>query len=211
MKDTVSLDGINRCIDSNEKWKCHDDVGGCGSELSFSESVVGSCCEKAAIRLPPTEKFEFVLIVNRIYERARKDEDIAEEKVKDAKKEVANAKKVLKFAEDKENEACKELEKKKIWRKKVQKRSVLLTKHAMKEENSDLESSDELVEVDGEKENKKLKCKVCFELFDDEHREAVLTTCGHKACFKCLSSLPQKTCPTCRADFTEDKILKIFD
>ena len=73
-----------------------------------------------------------------IYERARKDEGIAEVKAEDAKKKVAMAKKALQEAKAEEDQACRELEKKIIWRKKVQKRSVLLTKNAMKEDNSDL-------------------------------------------------------------------------
>ncbi|CAG5099710.1 Oidioi.mRNA.OKI2018_I69.XSR.g16647.t1.cds [Oikopleura dioica] len=186
-------------------------VGGCGSDqLSVRERFVGSCCDKAAYSLPAENKYEIVCIVNRIYEEARKYEGVAEEKVEDAKKKVATAKKALEDAETEENKAREELEKNRNWRKRVQKRSLILTENAMKEENSDLDSSDESDETNGEEENEKPKCKVCFELFGNDHPEAVLITCGHKGCFGCLSSLPQKTCPFCRADFTEDKILKVI-
>ena len=60
-------------------------------------------------------------------------------------------------------------------------------------------------------EGNKPKCRICFELFGENHPKAVLTSCGHTACLNCLSSLPQKTCPSCRKKFTKRNILQVFE
>ena len=69
-------------------------------------------------------KYPYVPIINKIYEKARGEEDAAEIRVEKAKVEL--------------QVATEELEKKMKWRKKVQKRSLLVTTAAMKEDNSDL-------------------------------------------------------------------------
>ncbi|CAG5077908.1 Oidioi.mRNA.OKI2018_I69.PAR.g8841.t1.cds [Oikopleura dioica] len=103
--------------------------------------------------------------------------------------------------------AQKDLEDKKKYRRKVQKRALLLANYVMKEDNNDLEN-DQQSEVKSEAEDR--KCKVCFEKYDDDHPEAAIFPCGHKSCYNCLTSLTQKICPICRAEFTGDKILKLY-
>ena len=78
---------------------------------------------------------------------------------------------------------------------------------------SDTSSDDEPPEKKAKNDdaNEKSPCKVCFFHFDDERPEAALTSCGHKACVPCLDALQPKTCPICRAEFTEEQILKLFD
>ena len=77
-------------------------------------------------------------------------------------------------------------------------------------EQMNMEDSDR-VETDEEYEEllDKVSCKVCMEKFDDEHPEATIIPCAHKFCFKCLSSLPQKNCPNCRARFTMKNVYKL--
>ena len=61
------------------------------------------------------------------------------------------------------------------------------------------------------KVNKKLQCNVCSSPFDNAHPEAILASCGHRACANCLMKLEQKECPVCGANFTEDKIIKVLN
>jgi hypothetical protein len=54
-------------------------------------------------------------------------------------------------------------------------------------------------------------CKVCFERFDQGQRQkAAIFPCGHLFCVRCLTSLHPKSCPTCRAPFTANEILKLY-
>ena len=90
--------------------------------------------------------------MQKIYRQSKADEkifrekwEIADDDVYLAKGTVEDIEVKLYFAKQKvsmkEDDAARARRKhltKKNWRKKVQKRSVLLTKHAMKEENSDL-------------------------------------------------------------------------
>ncbi|CAG5108325.1 Oidioi.mRNA.OKI2018_I69.chr1.g3742.t1.cds [Oikopleura dioica] len=192
-------------VKTDAKFKC---PAGCGANnLSYEELQIGSCCTKAANKTYSTFRYESVAIVNGIYEEAREEEEAAEKNAATSNEEVELAKKALAKAEEKAKNAEDELGKKKAWRKKVQKRSVVLTKHAMKEDNSDLVNSED----DNNESKEKPKCKVCFENYSEDRPEAAIFPCGHKACFICLSSLPQKTCPTCRAAFTADKILKLYE
>ena len=78
------------------------------------------------------------MVVQHIYDDARTDEDSAETVLENAVKNVAEAKLVLKKAEETEANAVKSLDEKKEWRKTVQKRALFLAKEAMKEDNSDL-------------------------------------------------------------------------
>ena len=172
----------------------------------------------------------------KLMEEAKKKVEEGKKLVEEAKKMMEKAKKADEDAKTEAAKSNKELEKIKTFRKKVQKRSLFLTKDAMKEDNNDDGRiyqnfisaivlittirllSKEILELaepkrprtDREEENKP-NCKVCFEVFDDNHPEAVLTTCGHKACYNCLFSLPRNSCPTCRKGFRKRNILKIYD
>ncbi|CAG5088373.1 Oidioi.mRNA.OKI2018_I69.PAR.g11820.t1.cds [Oikopleura dioica] len=223
---------------TDAKFKCYAGRSkGCGADqLNYREFYVGTCCENAALRADDY-RYETLKIVNEIFEETRDEEGIVEKRVEDAEKQVESSRKVMEvdqklveevlkkaqessqaFEEAKvDAEKCKEeLAKIRKWRKKVQKRSLVLSKAAMKEDNSDAESSGESDEPEtkkskgGEENNEDDNCKICCEVFSEAHPLAALTACGHIACFNCLSNLPQKTCPTCRKKFTKRNILKLF-
>ncbi|CBY18623.1 unnamed protein product [Oikopleura dioica] len=203
------------CLSKNESLRCNT------KELTYDEYYVGSCCKNAGLWTYKTGKLFRQMTVQHIYEDARKDEDSAETAVENADAKVVEAKKVLENCEKTACEAAHVLDEKKKWRKTVQKRALFLANEAMKEDNSDLEDSDYEPE-DGESEAaeeadeehefllEKMSCKVCMEKFDDEHPEATIIPCGHKSCFHCLSSLPNKACPTCRAEFTMENVYKLY-
>ncbi|CBY17762.1 unnamed protein product [Oikopleura dioica] len=97
------------------------------------------------------------------------------------------------------------LVRKKKWRKTVQNRALFLATDAMKEDNSDSEN-------ESEPENDENSCKICFEKYESEgdRQKAAIVACGHQFCCGCLSSLPRKSCPTCRTAFNKKRILKLF-
>jgi len=194
-------------------------------ELTYDEFYVGSCCENAALWTYELGKLCRQMTLQHIYEDARKAEDAAEKISENADAKVVEAKKILENLEQAAADAVKSLGERKKWRKTVQKRALFLAKEAMKEDNSDIEEGsdyepdDEEVEdaeveeeADEEREEllEKMTCKVCMEKFDDEHPEATIIPCGHKSCFQCLSSLPNKVCPTCRADFAIENVYKLY-
>ncbi|CBY16286.1 unnamed protein product [Oikopleura dioica] len=199
---------------TDAKFKCPS-VEKCNADqLSWEEFWVGACCENASRWTENFFKSEFLTLANNIYKKSRKEENEAEIIVEKAEKEIENCKKALEAAEKKGKEAHDELNEKKKWRKTVQKRTLFLANEAMKEDNSDLETDDaeENKESRAENEDKTdgredddKSCKVCFEDYDKkECLRATVIPRGHQSCFKCLSSLPEKICPTCRAEFTKD-------
>ena len=60
------------------------------------------------------------------------------------------------------------------------------------------------------RENNRRECQICLEEFNNDERKESVLYCGHRACFKCLTSLPNKLCPICRKEFTADQIIKFF-
>ncbi|CAG5091529.1 Oidioi.mRNA.OKI2018_I69.PAR.g13104.t1.cds [Oikopleura dioica] len=215
--------------DSDATFACP--AGACGADdLTLEGFWIGSCCENAASCVDDEFKYERLSIVNKIYEEARDEEDSAEEDVEEAsealekaqndveriKEALQNAENAQQNAEEEHAAAKEKLEEKKAWRKKVQKRALVLAEDAMKEDNRDLDDEDDSEDEDCEEEEFEeekdaYKCKVCFEFFDDEHQEAAIYPCGHKACFNCLSSLQPMVCPICRAPFAPRSILKLFN
>jgi len=182
-------------------------------KLTYDEYFIGICCENAALWTYKEGKFFRQMVVQHIYDDARTDEDSAETVLENAVKNVAEAKLVLKKAEETEANAVKSLDEKKEWRKTVQKRALFLAKEAMKEDNSDLETDEEMKNSKKKKideEEDKLTCKICLEKFDDEHIEAAIIPCGHKFCYRCLDSIAPYNCPTCRAKFTMRKVYKLY-
>jgi len=188
------------------------------TELTYDEYYVGSCCENAAQWTYKTGKLFRQKTVQLIYENARKDEDTAETRLENADKKVAEARNLLEKATQNQINSDRSLGEKKKWRKTVQKRALFLANEAMKEDNSDLEADEtDEKEIENRKKRKmddeeadKLTCKVCLEKYDNEHIEATIIPCGHKSCFQCLSSLPRKNCPTCRARFTKRNLYKLY-
>ena len=76
---------------------------------------------------------------------------------------------------------------------------------------SDGEPGDENADEPDEREDDDNSCKVCFEKYDKiECLRATVIPCGHQSCFTCLSSLPAKNCPTCRAEFTDENLFKLY-
>jgi len=182
----------------------------CGAEdLSFDEFFIGRCCVKASRWRSSVKVFQN-WYTQKIYLESREQEgdaevkaETADEKVETCRKAFEDAEKALEDAEKEAKDAHDELKNKKKWRKAVQKRALLTSKRAMKEDNSDIESESE--PKDGE------SCSVCFEIYgEDDRQKAVVIPCGHQACFGCLSSPSLKTCPSCRADFTMDRVFKLF-
>jgi len=157
---------------------------------------------------------------------AENAEKAAEDAVKDLKDAIKTAVKAAENVEKATENAIKALEEslksekeakdahgelwyKKKWRKRVQKRALLTSKMAMKEDNSDIESENDENNSDEPKAGE--PCTVCFEIYGEGDRQkAVVIPCGHQACFGCLSSPSLKTCPSCRADFTMDRVFKLF-
>jgi len=138
-----------------------------------------------------------------LYAESRNEEGDAENKVEAADKKVVACRKALEDAETEAENAREELNEKKKWRRIIQKRTLFMTTIEMKKDDADLEKK--VKTEDGE------ACAVCFEIYGEGDRQkSAIVPCGHQACYGCLSSLPQKSCPTCRADFTTDKILKLF-
>ena len=76
--------------------------------------------------------------MSKIHKEARKEESKAELKVETDDKEVETCRVALENAEKKAKESNDELEKKKKWRKTVQKRFLFVAKIAAEEDNSDL-------------------------------------------------------------------------
>lgn len=154
--------------------------------------------------------------------QAENNLEVATNRAGEAKRKLEKAKKAFKEAEAERKAADVCLFGLNKVHKKVQKRLLSVTKDTVAGREflleavsiSLLDSLDEeppAKQSKNDEENEKLHCKVCFYPFDDEHHEAVLTTCGHKACFNCLTTLRKNECPSCRKKFTKGKILKIFD
>jgi len=175
----------------------------CGAEnLSFDQFTVGLCCDLAA-KWNGSHSFYKIGILNKLYEESRNEEGDAENKVVAANTNVEVCQKALEDAENEAENARKELNDKKKWRRLVQKRTLFMTSIEMEKDDADLEKK---IKADDSG-----KCVVCFEIYGEGDRQkSAIFPCGHQACFGCLTSLPQKSCPTCRADFTDDKILKLF-
>ena len=158
----------------------------------------------------------------------------ADKKMENLEKELEKTKIELEKAKKDGKDAQEEAKNKKELRRKAQKRSFFLTQDAMKEDGCDFgknfrvflwdyklleipqkkkktkDASTQEIEAKDEDEDEKESCRICFEKFGEMHPEAAIYPCGHMACYYCLSTLPQKQCPTCRAPFTQRKILKLY-
>ncbi|CBY42745.1 unnamed protein product [Oikopleura dioica] len=165
---------------TDAKFKCPE-LKCDADQLTYAEFNIGTCCEQASLWTGDNCKFERLEIVSKIHKEARIEESKAELKVETDEKKVKicqealeNAEKELENAEKNAKESNDELEKKKKWRKTVQKRFLFVAKIAAEEDNSDLanESADE-------------SCKVCFEKFgEDDRQKAAIFPCGHQAFFR---------------------------
>ncbi|KIJ49198.1 hypothetical protein M422DRAFT_66218 [Sphaerobolus stellatus SS14] len=50
-------------------------------------------------------------------------------------------------------------------------------------------------------------CDICLEAFNTADRECFCTPCGHVFCASCLPRLRQPTCPMCRKDFRDSRLV----
>ncbi|CAG5105120.1 Oidioi.mRNA.OKI2018_I69.chr1.g1851.t1.cds [Oikopleura dioica] len=216
---------IPKFVDSDAAFKCP--AKRCSAKkLSFCEFYVGSCCSTALNReVSEVEENEECLLMHKIYQKSRRDvvssydkwldadraysraelnEKNARKALEKAEKEIADAAEKFTTEKTKHDEAIK-------WQSKVQKRLFLTVKAVTEGVISDTEPAkkkSKRAEV-----NEKLQCKVCSSPFDVEHPEAILASCGHRACTNCLMKLEEKECPAvgCGARFSEDKIIKVLD
>ncbi|CBY14418.1 unnamed protein product [Oikopleura dioica] len=181
----------------------------CGARnLSFDQFIIGDCCETAS-RWVGSLTFYKISILNRLYVDSRNEEGDAETRVVTADKTVETCRQALEDAEYKAKNARDELDEKKKWRRKIQTRTLFMTSIEMKQDNADIENRDQ--NSHQQNDTNKETCTVCFDIYaEDERQKSVIIPCGHQACFGCLSSLQQKCCPTCRAEFTDDKVFKLY-
>ncbi|CAG5094809.1 Oidioi.mRNA.OKI2018_I69.XSR.g13884.t1.cds [Oikopleura dioica] len=131
----------------------------------------------------------------------------------DFKKSKENRKKAienLKKSEEKSVSADKRLEAEKEFRNEAKKRCLMVTRKF-----EDDSSDDEGPAKKKSKEplsTERNECGICCNPYDDEHHEAVLTSCGHKTCYMCITAkLPSKKCAFCKKPFTAKNILKVFN
>ncbi|CAG5091111.1 Oidioi.mRNA.OKI2018_I69.PAR.g12860.t1.cds [Oikopleura dioica] len=193
---------------SDATFKCAAKDSGCSEDqLTFEEYWIGACCNKAAQR-NCNSKDAHLANVQKIYERVRGEEENAEKAAKQAKIDLIDAEQALEEAKKAVTETEETRVRTKDYRRKVQKRHLFLSEIAMKEDNEDLA---EMTFVNEAKLSDKLKCKVCNELFNDVREETIITSCSHKLCSVCYTSLEQKNCPFCRKRFAASKVVKVFD
>lgn len=199
---------------SDAKFRCQRQ---CGAEnLSFDQFIIGTCCEEA-FRWSGTLTFYKMTLLNKIYAESRDEEGKAEDKVETADETVATCRKALEDAEICAKNARDELDEKKKWRRKIQTRAQFITSIEMKKDNPNKDNEqgvDNKVQNSDERNDTSIEgqtCTVCFEIYaEGDRQKSVIIPCGHQACFGCLSSLPEKSCPTCRAQFTNDKVFKLY-
>ncbi|CAG5091117.1 Oidioi.mRNA.OKI2018_I69.PAR.g12863.t1.cds [Oikopleura dioica] len=196
----------------NSTFKCR--AGNCAADkLSYLELVIGTCCEAALMLKPePDDADNEHEYFNDLYQRIRKEDDDCDARIGFATSSLSDAKKNLKKAKEAVAIAKKELESEKLkgktlrkLREKSAKRVLFVTQVALETVESEPKSKKPKTE------NEKPHCKVCFFPFDNDHPEAVIIPCGHKACFNCISNLPQKKCPSCHVKFTKNRVFKVFN
>jgi len=131
------------------------------------------------------EKYMEQKTVARDFEKAKDDEATAEEKLAMLKIDVENA-----------NE---EFEKARKNRQEIQEKLAEVFQACAQE-----------LRDPNKRENNRRECQICLEEFNNDERKESVLYCGHRACFKCLNSLPKKLCPICRKEFTAKQIIKFF-
>ncbi|CAG5094852.1 Oidioi.mRNA.OKI2018_I69.XSR.g13917.t1.cds [Oikopleura dioica] len=204
---------------SDATFKCLGEY--CEEEsLSYRQYIAGSCCSVAlnftVCNVSDTAFFEITKLYKesrREQESAEKESMAAEEELEDAENEVEKirkslikAKATVKFAKRKANAAEKNLKERRNWSETVRKRALVVANDAL---GYDVSSHDACEIKKEEEETEMHECRLCYNPYGDERPEAVVIPCGYKACFNCLSTLPRKVCPHCRAEFTDDKLLKL--
>ncbi|CAG5108323.1 Oidioi.mRNA.OKI2018_I69.chr1.g3741.t1.cds [Oikopleura dioica] len=199
-------------------------------KLSYHQFYVGSCCDVALNREISDEEEEECLLIQKIYQQSKRDEessvrnswdardsfDDARRKVRNIKHELCVAEQQAGFAKKKCDAAERKEKTSREWHNKVKKRLFVAAKAVQDSSSSSSDSSDsddDVIFVTKKKAKQdevieKLQCKVCFNPFDDNRPEAIIIPCAHKFCFNCISALPEKKCPNCRTDFTDNNVYK---
>ncbi|CAG5108317.1 Oidioi.mRNA.OKI2018_I69.chr1.g3738.t1.cds [Oikopleura dioica] len=205
--------------DSDATFKCRAES--CGADkLSYREVLVGSCCE-AAIRKTPSSLWEARNernLMSNMYMKIKKERyssnskfyeaqdafysavgkvRAAEEALKKAKENVKTAEKKVQLARNNQK-FLRQLE------DKSEKRVLIITKAAFRDHDEPLAKKVKL----NESGNENNECRVCLRPYNDDRPEAIIIPCAHKFCFYCISSLLQKKCPNCRAEFTDNNVYK---
>ena len=195
----------------------------CGAKnLSFDDFFLGICCETASkwtdsvnnpydkvkkIQLLFERCDKNVLNATKNVEKIRRDVNIHIERVYDAP--MVNAKAEIALRDEKislENaQKAFEESKTKIVKaeeisKKRKARMMILFEEMLKAERKS----------DAEEQPDKNSCNVCLENYSLPDRQECALPCGHRFCYKCLCELQQKTCPTCRKNFSVAAIYKLF-
>ncbi|CAG5098476.1 Oidioi.mRNA.OKI2018_I69.XSR.g15702.t1.cds [Oikopleura dioica] len=67
-----------------------------------------------------------------------------------------------------------------------------------------------LREMGASEDKEEGSCDICFEGYDKQVRRECTLLCGHRYCLHCLTGLKEKFCPTCRIQFTNEQIIKLF-
>ncbi|CAG5099658.1 Oidioi.mRNA.OKI2018_I69.XSR.g16621.t1.cds [Oikopleura dioica] len=204
--------------ETDARFKCR--AGKCGAKnLSFREILIGSCCKDAAKAISDNvweSKYERD-VMNKIYMKIKTARcsfnskiDEAEGELYSAKNAVRAAKEALKKAEERVLAAEVNLGYARIkhrdltkLEKKSEKRVLVITKAAFEEHDEPPAKKPRKEEV-----NEKLECRLCLESYTEDRPSAIIIPCAHMFCYNCISSLPQKNCPNCRAEFTDNNVYK---
>ncbi|CAG5083232.1 Oidioi.mRNA.OKI2018_I69.PAR.g10318.t1.cds [Oikopleura dioica] len=194
VKNAEELRASVKLIPSDAELKCP--AANCEAKnLSFREFKIGKCCDKAMAKQnkKALDNQEYVSLVHQNLKAAQLVVEKGEGRLKNA--EIA-----AKQAED-----YVELEKKNLeWAKKDIERmkGCLKDAYLMAYTKSLRELS--ISEDEGP------ACNVCLEGYNKEERHECTLHCGHRSCHKCLTGLPEKICPICRKEFTNEQIIKLF-
>ena len=223
MPDARSSDAKFRCPGSSSNQSCG------AEDLSFDDFFLGSCCE-IALRWTDSvnDHYEKVKKIQFLYESSNREIneqkkslkislhnlDVRKRNVEISRNKVEAAKKQLQFAQDevKRNEANLENIKNEIikYEEKISAGEVtsIKRKARMMVFFAHMVDAEQMPKIDTEAE--KNSCNVCLENYSSPERQECALPCGHRSCYTCLLELPQKTCPTCRQEFTVDQIYKLF-
>ncbi|CBY43707.1 unnamed protein product [Oikopleura dioica] len=82
----------------------------------------------------------------------------------------------------------------------------------LKKEDKDEELNILRKKVEYFESSAKGECSICFVAYSKTSKKCCLQ-CGHQFCLSCLKNMMQRlnfNCPTCRKDFSEEEIIKLF-
>ena len=59
-------------------------------------------------------------------------------------------------------------------------------------------------------ENERQECRICFQVYDTDHKECCISLCGHRFGKSCLEKLQPKRCPLCNKNFVDKHIVILY-